>query len=166
MAWGELFLYAWSCLYRYWLIAGPARLLACGQPCSEKTRPKENTNAPNFAKPLSQPSSPPHSGFVQPCAAANPAIAFWLQSVRLVGRVAELGSLGKRMKIIRQFVFYCLVLTLCCIWSGCATTQSYDQQMRAREEKAAWDQMTPCEKADAYLGVWWWLCGIVASVRQ
>src|SRR5436190_23606049 len=65
MAWGELFLYAWSCLYRYWLIPAPARLLACGQPCSEKTRPKENTNAPNFAKPLSQPSSPPRSGFVQ-----------------------------------------------------------------------------------------------------
>ena len=33
-------------------------------------------------------------GFVQPCAAANPAIALWLQSTRLVGRVAELGSLG------------------------------------------------------------------------
>src|SRR5882762_8073917 len=25
MAWGELFLYAWSCLYGYWLIAAPAR---------------------------------------------------------------------------------------------------------------------------------------------
>src|SRR2546427_10041545 len=71
MAWGELFLYAWSCLYRYWLIAAPARLLACGQPCSEKTRPKENTNAPNFAKPLSQPSSPPRSGFVQQIGGAN-----------------------------------------------------------------------------------------------
>src|SRR5207247_7237694 len=71
MAWGELFLYAWSCLYRYWLIPAPARLLACGQPCSEKTRPKENTNAPNFAKPLSQPSSPPRSGFVQQKDRAN-----------------------------------------------------------------------------------------------
>src|SRR2546427_691075 len=27
-----------------------------------------------------------------PCAAANPAIARWLQSTRFVGRVAELGS--------------------------------------------------------------------------
>jgi hypothetical protein len=31
----------------------------------------------------------------EPCAAANPAIALWLQSKRLVGRVAELGSLGR-----------------------------------------------------------------------
>src|SRR3989442_5888937 len=30
----------------------------------------------------------------QPCAAANPAIALWLQSTRPVGRVAELGSLS------------------------------------------------------------------------
>ena len=30
----------------------------------------------------------------QPCAAANPAIALWLQSTRLAGRVAELGSFG------------------------------------------------------------------------
>ena len=36
----------------------------------------------------------PRSGFVQPCAAANPAIALRLQSTRLVGRVAELGSLA------------------------------------------------------------------------
>jgi hypothetical protein len=31
-----------------------------------------------------------------PCAAANRAIALWLQSLRLVGRVAELGALGRR----------------------------------------------------------------------
>jgi hypothetical protein len=34
------------------------------------------------------------SGLVQPCAAANPAIALRLQSTRPVGRVAELGSLA------------------------------------------------------------------------
>ena len=32
--------------------------------------------------------------FTQPRAAANPAIALWLQSTRLVGRVAELLSFG------------------------------------------------------------------------
>ena len=32
--------------------------------------------------------------YAEPCAAANPAIAFRLQSKRLAGRVAELGSLG------------------------------------------------------------------------
>src|SRR5213592_3811480 len=87
MAWGELFLYAWSCLYRYWLIPAPARLLACGQPCSEKTRPKENTNAPNFAKPLSQPSSPPRSGFVQQAAWSRqgPAVQLTLDSYVSVG---------------------------------------------------------------------------------
>src|ERR1043166_3309376 len=37
----------------------------CGQPCSTKTRSKENTNAPKVAKPLNQPSFPPRSGFVQ-----------------------------------------------------------------------------------------------------
>jgi len=74
--------------------------------------------------------------------------------------------LGKLMKNIRRFLFCGLAATVCCMWSGCATTQSYEQQMRARAEKAAWNQLTPCEKADAYLGVWWWLCGIVASVRQ
>jgi hypothetical protein len=97
MAWGELFLYAWSCLYGYWLIAAPARLLACGQPCSEKTRPKENTNAPNLAKPLNQPSSTPRSGFVQQIAAGN---AGWRSQFRFAvhagcSRVPELWTLGR-----------------------------------------------------------------------
>src|ERR1043166_7921247 len=43
----------------------------CGQPCSTKTRSKENTNAPKVAKPLNQPSFPPRSGFVQQADRAN-----------------------------------------------------------------------------------------------
>jgi len=84
MAWGELFLYAWSCLYGYWLIAAPARLLACGQPCSEKTPRKENTNVSNHAKPLNQSPSPPRSGFVQQQHAANPAITLSFHVERLL----------------------------------------------------------------------------------
>jgi hypothetical protein len=44
-------------------------------------------------RPMETPSGPPHSGWVQPCAAANPAWRRGLQSLRPVGRVAELGSL-------------------------------------------------------------------------
>src|SRR4030095_4540913 len=40
----------------------------------------------------------PRSGLVQPCAAANPAGASRWQSLRLVRRVAELGSLGRYAK--------------------------------------------------------------------
>jgi len=81
-------------------------------------------------------------------------------------RVGDTFRWASLMKNIRRFLFCGLAATVCCMWSGCATTQSYEQQMRARDEKAASGQLTPCEKADAYLGVWWWLCGIVASVRQ
>ncbi len=40
------------------------------------------------------PAALPRSGFVQPCAAANPAIGSRLQSWPPAGRVAELGSFG------------------------------------------------------------------------
>ena len=63
--------------------------------------------------------------------------------------------LGKLMKNIRRFLFCGLAAAVCCMWSGCATTQSYEQQMRARDEKAAWDQLTACEKAGIYCG--WWM---------
>src|SRR4029079_9719334 len=44
-----------------------------------------------------------------PCAAANPAIALWLQSTPPAGRVAELGSLGARMSTVSEqyFLDYC-----------------------------------------------------------
>jgi hypothetical protein len=42
---------------------------------------------------------------------------------------------------------------VCCLFllsgfvSGCATTATYEQQMREREEKAACDQLPFCDKA-------------------
>jgi len=80
-----------------WLtvIAAPADTAGPRQPASEKRPPKNIPTANLHAQPPTVPLSPPRSGFVQPCAAANPAGASRLQSVRPVRRVAALGSLGR-----------------------------------------------------------------------
>jgi len=57
------------------------------------------------------------------------------------------------MRNIRRFLLSGFAATLCYMSSGCATTYgSYEQQMRAREEKEAWAQMTPSEKAGDICG--------------
>jgi hypothetical protein len=68
-------------------------------PVSAESRspPAKNLPPPASHEPgrsTNPPPGPPHSGRVQPCAAANPAWRRGLQSARLVCRVAELGSLG------------------------------------------------------------------------
>src|SRR5437016_510844 len=63
--------------------------MSTGQADNRKSQPTSKENETRHARtPL------PRSGSVQPCAAANPAGASRLQSVRPVRRVAELGSLG------------------------------------------------------------------------
>ena len=76
--------------------------LIIGGECARRCGDTRAAEAKNFriawtderAETVERPSGPPPSGWVQPCAAANPAIASRLQSDALVGRVAVLGSLG------------------------------------------------------------------------
>lgn len=58
----------------------------------------------------------------------------------------------KNLRICRL----CYLLMAATFLSGCATTTtaSYEQQMRQQERKAAWDQLTPYEKAWGYLVTW------------
>jgi hypothetical protein len=92
IACGELFLYAWDCCGCGWLIAGPAREAGRDPTLWRNPKAKHTTNATQHAPPPNPLLPPPRSGFVQPCAAANPAGASWLQSLRPVRRVAERGS--------------------------------------------------------------------------
>jgi len=69
----------------------PVDAESCSPPDQKKLTP---TRSDEHERPVGRPPGPPHSGWVQPCAAANPAIASLLQSWRPVGRVAELGSLA------------------------------------------------------------------------
>ena len=76
--------------------------------------------------------------------------------------------LQRLMKNIRRFLLSGFAAALCYMSSGCATTYgSYEEQMRAREEKEAWAQMTPSEKAGDICGrcLLGMLSGWVASGR-
>ena len=72
------------------------------------------TSAPQAQRSTTSPSTPlpalrealERSELVQPCAAANPAIASWLQSNAPVGRVAELGSLGGSVELLCMSYIY------------------------------------------------------------
>jgi hypothetical protein len=55
------------------------------------------------------------------------------------------------MRRVRRSLPYGLALAVLCICLGCATTASYEQQMRAREEKAAYDQLPFSQKVTDYL---------------
>src|SRR6266566_5572168 len=56
------------------------------------------------------------------CAAANPAIALWLQANALVGRVAELGLLAlKAVRTLKAIIPVLVVLYLC----GCGSVAPY-----------------------------------------
>jgi hypothetical protein len=55
------------------------------------------------------------------------------------------------MRLMRRFVTCCFLLAMLFMWSGCATTKSYEQQMQAREEKAEWDELPATEKVGYYL---------------
>jgi len=57
------------------------------------------------------------------------------------------------MKTLRTYMVCCLFLVSVFV-SGCATTATYEQQMREREEKAAWDQLPFCDKAAYYTALY------------
>ena len=59
------------------------------------------------------------------------------------------------MKLVRAYTFCFLALVAACGFSGCATTSSYEQQMRAQQEeekrKADWEQMNWAQKTGSYV---------------
>jgi hypothetical protein len=88
---------------------------------SQITQPNPNANLQSRrrSKPTTHPrrAATPRSGFVQPCAAANPAGASRLQSLRPVRRVAELGSFGDMTNMKSRTI---VLAILCAVLNGIA----------------------------------------------